>query len=172
MKREDKSVIIEQLTEQINQANNFYLADISELNAEQTFSLRSACFKDSIKLTMVKNTLLKIALEKSEKNLEEVYPVLKQNTSIMFCDIANAPAKVIKAFRKENDRPILKAAFVQESIYLGDEMLDSLVNIKSKEELLGDVIGLLQSPMNNVVSALQSGKNTLAGVVKTLSERE
>ena len=172
MKREEKSTIIERLTEQINQANNFYLADISELNAEDTFELRKACFKSDIKLTVVKNTLLKKAFEKSEKELDEVYPVLKQNTSIMFCDVANAPAKLIKEFRKKNEKPILKAAYVQESVYIGDEMLENLVNIKSKEELIGDIIMILQSPMNNVLSALQSGKNILAGVVKTLSERE
>ena len=120
---------------------------------------------------MVKNTLLKKAMERSEKSFDELYPVLKGNTSIMISDTGNAPAKLIKEFRKKSDKPILKGAFVEESVYLGDEQLEALVSIKSKEELIGDVIALLQSPAKNVVSALQSGKNTLGGLLKALEEK-
>jgi len=172
MKKEDKSAIIEQLTEQINQASHFYLTDIADLNAQNTYNLRKACSKEGIKLKVVKNTFLRKALENTGKDFSEIFPILKENTSIMFCDTANAPAKLIKVLRKTGDKPVLKAAYVQESIYIGDNMLESLVNIKTREELIGDVIMLLQSPMNNVVSALQSGKHLLAGIVKTLSERE
>lgn len=172
MKREEKAVIIDNIKELINKYNHFYLADISELDAEKTSDLRRKCFEKEIELVVVKNTLLKLALEQGEKNGEELYETLKGSTSIMFSNTGNVPAKLIKEFRKSSDKPILKAAFVEESIYLGDTQLDALVNIKSKEELLGDIIMLLQSPMKNVVSSLQSGKNILAGIVKTLSEKE
>ena len=123
-------------------------------------------------MQVVKNTLLKKAMERVEgKNYEELFGTLKGNTSIMFTDVANAPAKLIKEFRKKNDKPLLKGAFVEESIYIGEENLDTLANLKSKEELIGDIIMLLQSPAKNVISGLQSGGNTLSGLVKTLSER-
>lgn len=172
MRREDKNAIIEKLTEQINQANNFYLADIGDMNATVTSKLRRACFKNNIELVVVKNTLLSKAFERSNKNLADLQPVLKQSTSIMFCEVGNAPAKLIKEFRAENKKPLLKGAFVLESIYVGDNQLDSLVNLKSREELIGDVVLMLQSPMMKVISQLNSSKNTIAGVVKTLSERE
>ena len=172
MRREEKNAIIDGLTEQINNASHFYLADISELNAADTSSLRRRCFEQNIELVVVKNTLLKQALEKSEGKFELLYDILKNSTSVMFCDTGNIPAKLIKEFRKVHERPVLKAAFVEESIYLGDEQLDALSSLKSKNELLGDVLVLLQSPMKNLLSALQSGGNNLAGVVQTLAEKE
>jgi len=123
-------------------------------------------------MQVVKNTLLKKAFEKSEKNVEEIYDILVNNTSIMFSEVGNVPAKLIKEFRKKKDRPVLKAAYVEESIYIGDEQLEALANIKSKEELIGDIISLLQSPMKNVISSLQTGGQTLTGVLETLSKKE
>ncbi len=172
MKREEKNTIIENLKNQINESNHFYLTDISDLNASDTSSLRRKCFEKDITLIVVKNTLLKRALENSEGDFGDLYDVCKDSTSIMFSDTGNIPAKLIKEFRKEHDKPVLKAAFVEESIYVGDEYLDTLTNIKSKEELLGELILLLQSPVKNVLSALQSGGNVLTGVLNTLSERK
>ena len=172
MKREEKNVVIENLAEQLKEYSHFYLADITALNAADTSDLRRKCFENDIKLVVVKNTLLKKALEKSDANFEELYPVLEGATSVMFTNSGNVPAKVIKEFRKKHDKPILKGAYVQESIYVGDNMLDALVAIKTNEELIGDIIMLLQSPAKNVVSALQSGANTIHGVLETLSKRE
>ena len=172
MRREEKNAIIDGLTVQINNASHFYLTDIAELNAADTSALRRKCFEKDIELVVVKNTLLKRALEKSEGNFEELYDTLKNSTSVMFCETGNIPAKLIKEFRKAHERPVLKAAFVEESIYLGDEQLDALSSLKSKNELIGDVLLLLQSPMKNLLSAMQSGGNNLAGVVQTLAERE
>jgi large subunit ribosomal protein L10 len=134
--------------------------------------LRRACFKAGIELTVVKNTLLAKAMEASDKNFGDLTDVLKGNTAMMFSEVGNAPAKVIKDFRKKSDRPILKGAYIEEAIYLGDDQVEALVNIKSKEELIGEIITLLQSPAKNVVSALQSGGGTLAGIIKTLSQKE
>ena len=172
MKRDDKSILIESLTEQINATSHFYLADISGLNASDTIALRRACYKQDIKLQVVKNTLLKKALEKSNKDATELYSVLAENTSIMFSEIGNGPAKLIKNFRRTKKKPILKAAFVEEACYIGDELLDNLVNLKSKNELVADIIALLQSPVKNVISSLQSGGQTLVGVLETLSKKE
>lgn len=172
MTREEKSIVIEQLTAQLNDNANIYLADISGLDAQTTSNLRRSCFKAGVKLNVVKNTLLAKAMESTDKDFGELSSVLKGNTSLMVAEVNNAPAKVIKDFRKKSDRPILKGAFVEEAIYLGDEQLDILVDIKSKDELIGEIVGLLQSPAKNVISALKSGGNTIAGVVKTLSERE
>lgn len=172
MKREEKNIIIDSLAEKIKNCNHFYLTDISELNAIDTNALRRECFKKDIRLLVVKNTLLKKALEKSEGNFGELYNVLKNSTSIMFSDTGNVPAKLIKEFRKKYDKPVLKAAFVEQSIYIGEENLEPLSMLKSKEELIGDIILLLQSPVKNVLSALQSGNNILSGVMKTLSERK
>jgi len=172
MIREDKNKLIDSLAEQINDNAHFYLTDISDLNALDSSDLRRACFKKDIKLQVVKNTLLKKAFEKSEKDVEEIYDVLVNNTSIMFSEVGNVPAKLIKEFRKKKDRPVLKAAYVEQSFYIGDDQLETLVNIKSKEELIGDIISLLQSPAKNVVSALQSGGQTLTGVLETLSKKE
>ena len=171
MKKEEKNLVVETLAEELKVNNNFYIADISELNAEDTSALRRLAFKREVTLTVVKNTLLKQAMDKTDKDLEDLYEILKGPTSIMFSESGNAPAKLIKEFRKKSDKPILKGAYIEEMTYIGDDQLDFLVALKSKNELVADVVGLLQSPVNNVMSALQSGGNTLSGLVKTLSER-
>jgi len=171
MTREDKLTVIQDLTSQLSENATIYLADISGLDADTTSNLRRACFKANIRLSVVKNTLLAKAMEASEKDFGELPEILKGNTSLMFSEVSNAPAKLIKAFRKNSDKPILKGAFIEEAIYFGDNQLDSLVNIKSKEEVIGDIIGLLQSPAKNVISGLKSGGGKLAGIIKTLSER-
>jgi len=171
MTREEKSQVIQDLTAKLADTNIIYLADISGLDALTTSNLRRACFKAGVKLAVVKNTLLSKAMEASDKDFGELQNVLKGNTSIMTAEAANAPAKVIKEFRKKSDKPVLKGAFVEEYVYVGDDQLDTLVNIKSKEELIGDIITLLQSPAKNVISALQSGGNKLSGILTTLSER-
>jgi len=172
MKREDKAILIDSLAEQINNNSHFYLADISGLDALDTSDLRRACFKQDIKMQVVKNTLLKKALEKSEKDASDLFETLVENTSIMFTEVGNGPAKLIKQFRKKHKKPILKAAFVEEACYIGDEQLDYLTSIKSKDELVADIIALLQSPVKNVISSLQSGGQTLTGVLETLSNKE
>ena len=172
MTREEKSQVIESLTASLTGNDIIYLTDISGLNALDTSNLRRACFKANIKLAVVKNTLLAKAMENSDKDFGELPSTLKGNTSIMYAETGNAPAKLIKEFRKKSDKPVLKGAYVEEAVYVGDDQLDALVNIKSKEELIGDVITLLQSPAKNVISALQSGGNTLTGILKTLSEKE
>ena len=172
MTREEKSRVIEDLAGKLTDNNIIYLADISGLNAMQTSNLRRACFKANVNLAVVKNTLLAKAMEKADKDFGELPDTLKGNTSLMISDTGNAPAKVIKEFRKGADKPILKGAYVEEAVYVGDDQLESLVNIKSKEELIGDIIGLLQSPAKNVISALQSGGGTLHGILKTLGEKE
>jgi len=171
MTRKEKANVIEDLTTQLADSSTIYLADISGLDAGTTSDLRRACFKANIKLAVVKNTLLAKAMEASEKEFGELPGVLKGNTSLMFADTANAPAKLIKNFRKKSDRPFLKGAFIEEAIYIGDENLDALVSIKSKEEMIGEIIGLLQSPAKNVISGLKSGGGKLAGILKTLSEK-
>ncbi len=174
MKKEDKGKIISELSETIKEYNHFYLADIEALDAVESSDLRRACFKKDIKLVLVKNTLLRKALESVEGEFDEIKTVLKGNTSVMFCNTGNEPAKLIKEFGKKSkkDKPVLKAAYVEESTYVGAEMLDVLTAIKSKNELIGDIIALLQSPAKNVISALQSGGSTIHGVLKTLGERE
>ena len=172
MRREEKDVIIYNLAQRLNATKHFYLTDISELNAEESSNLRRKCFEREISLLVVKNTLLRKALEKSDGDFDDLYDVLKDSTSIMFCEKGNMPAKLIKEFRKTMERPILKAAFVEESIYIGDDQLDSLSSIKSKDELLADLLTLLQSPARNLVSALASGSLKMAGALKTLSEKE
>ncbi|CAM4344213.1 50S ribosomal protein L10 [Zobellia laminariae] len=171
MTREEKANVIQDLTSQLGDNATIYLADISGLNATQTSDLRRACFKADVKLAVVKNTLLAKAMEASEREFGELPGVLKGNTSLMFSEVGNVPAKIIKAFRKKSDKPLLKGAFVEEAVYIGDENLDALVSIKSKEEMIGEVIGLLQSPAKNVISGLKSGGGKLAGILKTLSER-
>ena len=172
MTREQKSQVIEELTAQLTDSSNFYLTDISGLNAANTSSLRRACFKANVKLSVVKNTLLEKAMEASDKDFGELSSILKGNTSVMYSETGNAPAKVIKAFRKKSEKPFLKGAFIEEAIYIGDDQLEMLVNIKSREELIGEIIGLLQSPAKNVVSALQSSGGKLSGIIKTLSQKE
>lgn len=172
MTREEKEKAIEVLTTQLAENSNIYLTDISGLDAPTTTNLRRACFKAGIKLTVVKNTLLAKAMETSEKEFGDLKTILKGNTSLMFSEIGNAPAKVIKEFRKKSEKPVLKGAFIEEAVYIGDNLLDDLVNIKSRDEMIGEVIGLLQSPAKNVVSALKSSGGKLAGIIKTLSEKE
>lgn len=172
MTREEKSKVIEELTAQLADNANIYLADISGLNAGNTSDLRRACYKANVQLSVVKNTLLTKAMEASDRDFGELPSVLKGNTSVMYSETGNAPAKVIKNFRKKSEKPLLKGAFIEEAVYIGDDQLDMLVDIKSKEELIGDIIGLLQSPAKNVISALKSGGGTIAGIIKTLSERE
>jgi large subunit ribosomal protein L10 len=172
MRKEEKDTIIESLKQELSESKHFYLADISELNAEETSKLRRKCFDQEIKLLVVKNTLLRKALERMDGEFEPLYDVLKDSTSIMFSETGNLPAKLIKEFRKSHEKPVLKAAFVEESIYIGDDQLDALSSIKSKDELIGDVLTLLQSPMKSVLSALSSSGSQLAGALKTLSEKE
>lgn len=174
MRREEKNVIINSLAEQLKKFPHFYLADISGLNAESTAALRRQCFEKEVTLVVVKNTLLRKALEQIEFQSTELFEVLKGSTSIMLSEQNNVPAKLIKEFSKKNKlkKPVLKGAFVEDTAYIGEANLEDLVNIKSREELIGDIIGLLQSPAKNVISALQSGGTILSGVVKTLSERE
>jgi large subunit ribosomal protein L10 len=171
MTKEEKNQFIDVLDKSIQENSNFYLADISGLSAEESSNLRRLCFKREVSLQVVKNTLLKRALEKNESNYEELYDVLKGNTSIMFTDAANAPAKVIKEFRKKHDKPVFKAAHLDASFYIGEEYLDTLSELKSKNELIAEIVALLQSPAKNVISSLQSGGSKLSGIVKTLAER-
>ena len=171
MNKQEKNQMIEVLDGMLNDNNNFYLADISGLTAEENSALRRLCFKRDVSLQVVKNTLLKKALENNNADFSELYDVLVGNTSIMQAEAGNAPAKVIKEFRKKNDKPILKAAHIEESLYIGDENLSALADLKSIDELIGDIITLLQSPAKNVISSLQSGGNKLSGIVKALEER-
>ena len=172
MTREEKSQVIEELTGELANSTNIYLTDISGLNAGTTSDLRRACFKANVKMAVVKNTLLEKAMEASDKDFGDLPSVLKGNTSVMYSETGNVPAKLIKNFRKKSEKPLLKGAFIEEAIYIGDEQLDVLVDIKSREELIGEIVTLLQSPAKNVVSALQSGGGKLAGIIKTLSEKE
>ncbi|NJO91165.1 MAG: 50S ribosomal protein L10 [Chloroflexia bacterium] len=172
MKKEDKSKIINIICEEVGNYKNFYLVDITSLNAVDTLNLRRKCFEREIKLMMVKNTLFRKALEQvNGTDYSEIYEVLKEGTSVMFTNTSNLPAKLIKELRVTKAKPVLKAAFVEESVYVGDNQLDALANLKSKEELVGDIIMLLQSPAKRVISSLQSGSSTIAGLVKTLSEK-
>ena len=171
MTREEKINMINSIKSELDNNSNIYLTDCSGLNADSTSRLRRACFKSNIKMSVVKNTLLEKAMDEVEKDFGDLKSVLKGNTALMYSDIGNAPAKVIKNFRKKSEKPILKGAFIEESIFVGDEMLDSLVAIKSKEELIGEVVTLLQSPAKNLISALKSSGSKISGVLKTLSEK-
>lgn len=173
MKKEEKQVMIDDLSKRLDENNIIYIADISSLDAVATSSLRRQCFAKNIQLSVVKNTLLKKAMENVQgKDFTELYDILPGPTAIMLSDTGNLPAKLIKDFRKKSDKPVLKGAFIEESIYIGDDQLNLLADIKSKDELIGEVIGLLQSPAKNVISALTSSKGIIAGLVKTLSEKE
>ncbi|MCK9628553.1 MAG: 50S ribosomal protein L10 [Bacteroidales bacterium] len=174
MRKEEKTQIIESLAAQLTNTPNFYLTDISGLNAENTAKLRRACFEKQIKLVVVKNTLLRKALEQNGLNEAQLlFPILEGPSAVMFTENVNAPAKLIKEFGKQYGKPVLKGALVQECAYVGENQLDALISIKSREELIGDIIGLLQSPAKNVISALQSNAGgKVAGIVKTLSEKE
>jgi len=171
MTREEKSRVIEDLTAQLAGTNVVYLADISGLNAEITSNLRRACFKAGIQLEVVKNTLLAKAMEASDNDYGDLPTVLAGNTSILIAENGNAPARIIKEFRKKSDKPLLKGAFIHHAVFIGDNQLDALIALKSKEEVIGEIIGLLQSPAKNVVSALKSSGGKLAGILKTLSEK-
>ena len=171
MNKKEKNEMIATLDGMLNDNNNFYLADISGLSAEENSALRRLCFKRDVSLQVVKNTLLKKAFEKNESDFSALYDVLVGNTSIMQAEAANKPAKVIEEFRKKHIKPILKAAHVEESLYIGDENLSTLADLKSKDELIGDIITLLQSPAKNVISALESGGNKLSGIIKALEEK-
>ena len=170
MKKEVKDTIITELGEKLKEYPHFYLVDVTGLNAEATSSLRRKCFKSEIKMVVVKNNLLHKAFEASELDYEPLYGSLKGNTAIMFTQVANVPAKLLKEYTKEGI-PALKAAYAEESMFVGADKLEELVALKSKNELIADVVALLQSPTKNVVSALQSGANTILGVLKTLGER-
>ena len=171
MTREEKSRVIEDLTAQLAGTNVVYLADISGLNAETTSNLRRACFKAGIQLEVVKNTLLEKAMQASTNDYGDLPSILKGNTSILIAENGNAPAKIIKEFRKKSDKPLLKGAFIHHAVFIGDNQLDALIALKSKDEVIGEIIGLLQSPAKNVVSALKSSGGKLAGILKTLSEK-
>lgn len=175
MTKTDKGAAIEALKERFENNEFFYIADASTLTAEQTTQLRGMLFEKGISMQVVKNTLARKALEQlpEENNYSELFDSLKGPTAIMFTDVANAPAKVIKEFRgEEGERPIVKAAYIASAVYTGDEQLDTLSKLKSREELIGDVLTLLQSPMQNLLSGLNSGGSQIAGLLKALEERE
>ena len=171
MTKEEKINMINTIKSELDKSANIYLTDCSGLNADSTSKLRRACFKSNVKLSVVKNTLLLKAMEEVEKDFGDLKSVLKGNTALMYSDVGNAPAKVIKNFRKKSERPILKGAMIEEDIYIGDDQLETLFSIKSKEELIGDIIMLLQSPAKNVISALSSSGGKLSGILQTLSNK-
>jgi large subunit ribosomal protein L10 len=171
MKREEKSQIIDSLIQDLAEYKHVYVTDISDLTVETSNALRRLCFNKEVKLKVVKNTMLKRAMDASPIDFSELYPVLVGNTSIMLSNSNNTPAKLVKEFRGKKQIPAIKGAFVEENVYIGDDQIDALISIKSRDELIGDIIGLLQSPAQNVISALQSSGNKIGGIVKTLSER-
>ena len=171
MTSEEKSKVIEKLTAELAENTNIYMTDVSGLNASETSKLRRACFKANIKLSVVKNTLLSKAMESSDKDFGNLSEVLVGNTALMYSEVGNSPAKLIKQFRKKSERPLLKGASIEDSVYVGDDQVEFLANIKSREELIGEIVTILQSPAKNVISALQSSGSTISGVLKTLSEK-
>ncbi len=171
MTKEEKILEIESLTTRLKDVKNLYITDIAGLNAMETSNLRRMCYKAGIKLSVVKNTLLQRAMTSSGKDFGELKDLLKGNTSLMFSESGNGPAKIIKDFRKKSDKPILKGAFIEETVYIGDDKINQLVDIKSKEEVIGDIISILQSPAKNLISALKSGGGKVSGILKSLSER-
>ena len=172
MTRQEKDQIIDALVEKLANNSNIYLTDVSELPVKNSNDLRRLFFSKGVEIQVVKNSLLKKAMEKSEVNFEETYEVLRGNTALVFSETANLPAKLIKEFRKKSDKPILKAALVDSEFYIGDEQISTLAMLKSKNEIIGDIIGLLQSPAKNVIAALKSGGSTISGILTTLGERE
>jgi large subunit ribosomal protein L10 len=173
MKKEEKTLITNNLVEQFAQTPNFYLADISGLNAERTAQLRRECFDKNIKLVVVKNTLLRNALKQvGNDECTQLFSLLEGPTSILFTDVADVPAKLIRDFGAKYGKPVLKGAFLQDCAYVGSHHLESLTRIKSREELIGDIVGMLQTPIRNIISALTSGGANLAGIAETLGERE
>ncbi|MFT5336020.1 MAG: large subunit ribosomal protein L10 [Luteibaculaceae bacterium] len=172
MTKAEKNQFIDDLAAKLQDSNIFYLADTLGLNAEATSTLRRECYNSSVEIQVVKNTLLQKAFNKVEgRNYDELSGVFAGPTAIMFAEVGNVPARLIEKLRRKFPKPVLKAAYVDEACFVGDDQLSVLTAIKSKEELIGDVISLLQSPAKNVLSALQSGGNTISGLVKTLSER-
>lgn len=172
MNKKEKNEFIDVLNNMLEENKNFYLADISGLTADQSSSLRRLCYKQNVTIKVVKNTLLKKAFDKNSTDFEQLDDMLKGNTSIMFAETAKAPANVIKNFRKKLDKPILKAAHIEDEFYIGDNNLSLLAELKSKNELIGDIITLLQSPAKNVISSLQSSSSKLSGIVKALSDKK
>ena len=172
MNKKEKNELIDVLNNMLDENKNFYLADIAGLTAEESSSLRRLCYKQNVTIQVVKNTLIKKAFDKNSADFSQLDDILKGNTSLMFADEAKAPASVIKTFRKKSDKPILKAAHIEEEFYIGDNNLSMLSELKSKNELIGDIITLLQSPAKNVISSLQSSSNKLSGIVKALSEKK
>lgn len=171
MRKEEKQEIVQALVDQIKSSGNFYITDTADLTVEKVNDIRRECFKKGISMRVAKNTLIRKALEESGVGSDELYDVLKGASTIMFSEVANAPAKMIEALRKKGDKPIIKAAYVEETTFIGDDQLKTLATLKSRDELIGEVIGLLQSPAKNLISALQSGGNTISGLVKALEER-
>jgi len=171
MRRDEKTDIINSLADTLKEYSHFYLTDTAQLNAADTSDLRRKCFENQIRLVVVKNTLLKRALEQVGLDCGELFPVLKGSTAVMFSNNGNTPAKMIRDFRKSHPKPLIKGAYIEESVYVGDNLLETLVALKSREELIGDIIMLLQSPAKNVISALQSGGSKIHGVLETLSKK-
>ncbi|WP_291402854.1 50S ribosomal protein L10 [Daejeonella sp.] len=171
MRKEEKHEVVLALTETIAEYGNFYITDTANLSVAKVNDIRRKCFESGIKMQVAKNKLIRKAMEASEGDFSEMFDVLKGSSSLLFCKTANAPAKLIKQLRKSGDKPVLKAAYIDSAVFIGDNQLDALVNLKSKEQLVADIIALLQSPAKNVISGLQSGGNKLAGIVKTLQER-
>jgi len=171
MRKDEKTDIINSLADTLKEYSHFYLTDTAQLNAADTSDLRRKCFENQIRLVVVKNTLLKRALEQVGLDCGELFPVLKGSTAVMFSNNGNTPAKMIRDFRKSHPKPLIKGAYIEESVYVGDNLLETLVALKSREELIGDIIMLLQSPAKNVISALQSGGSKIHGVLETLSKK-
>jgi large subunit ribosomal protein L10 len=171
MRKEEKHEVVLALTETIAEYGNFYITDTANLSVAKVNDIRRKCFENDIKMQVAKNKLIRKAMEASEGDFSEMFDVLKGSSSILFSKSANAPAKLIKQLRRSGDKPVLKAAYIDSAVFIGDNQLDALVNLKSKEELVADIIALLQSPAKNVISGLKSGGNKIAGIVKTLQER-
>lgn len=172
MRKEEKQAIVEALTDQIKNYGNFYITDTADLTVVKVSSIRRKCFESGIVMQVAKNTLIQKAMEAAGVDSEELSGALIGHSTLMFSTVANAPAKLIKELRKTGPKPVLKGAYIDSAVFIGDEQIDSLATLKSKEELVGDIIGLLQSPAKNVISALKSGGQTIAGIVKTLQEKE
>jgi large subunit ribosomal protein L10 len=171
MNREEKQEVVLALQEKMQEYGNFYIADTSSLSVENVNNIRRKCFESGIEMKVAKNTLIKKAIEGLEGDSSDIFAALKGQSALLFSKVGNGPAKLIKALRKTSDKPVLKAAYIDTAIFVGDNQLDALVSLKSREELIGEIIGLLQSPAKNVVSALQSGGGKIAGIVKTLQDR-
>jgi len=172
MTREEKSKYIDDLAAEISAASVFYIADTAELTVDTINAIRRRCFQSNIRLRVVKNALLEKAMDRVEgKNFGDLRQTLKGGTSIMFSEVGNAPARLIQEFRKKSDKPVLKGAYIDEAIFIGDAQLSTLESLKSREELIGDIVGLLQSPAKNVISGLKGAGSKLAGILKTLEEK-